>query len=136
MRARALLLPFLLLVSPGHGVPPGTPRAARPEAWTALGWSLAVSRRVNTPAPAPTGVQSPLRVDSTGSHLACPMPVVPLVPARALHLARPPMPGDRLLGVDSISGHHPFRMRVLPSGCWNPLFLPRADSVRLGEGMR
>ena len=116
MRSSVLLLPVLLLVSPGDGTSP---------------------RRASPP---PEAAWNPLRpwqrlspdVDDTARRLltpprelpACPMPVAPL--AADSKPARPSTPAVPLgsFGVfwDSIDRAGRFSMPIVRSGCWNPLF--------------
>jgi hypothetical protein len=124
MRSSVLLLPLLLVISPGDGAPRHPVTPAPEEVWNPLRpWQ-------HVPADSADTLRSRLVTGLTRNTvpdgkpveagkrnlLACPMPVhVPSKPAVLPPLPMPPR--------DSLRADSAFAMPIVPSGCWNPLFL-------------
>ena len=127
MRSSVLVLPLLLLVSPGDGT---SPRRASPppdEAWNPLRtWQRMEADSGDTTR---RGATVPDKLP------ACPMPVAPL-PAEAEVTPSKPTelpPGSFRAFWNSLhSESRPF-MPIARSGCWNPLFKMRVGDTAAGR---
>lgn len=121
MRTSVLLLPLLLVISPGDGAPRHPAAPAPEEVWNPLrAWQHLPTDSVDTLRLRTTGervvvtyVDGKPLLDVKRDLLACPMPV--LVPPKQAALPAPPR--------DSLRVDSAFSMPIAPSGCWNPLFL-------------
>jgi len=116
MRSSVLVLPLLLLVSPGDGTSPRRTSAPLDEAWNPLRpWQRLV----------PDSADTARRLATAWRELpACPMPVAP-VPAEsaAVHPETPELPpGSFRVFWDTLDPASRSPMPIVRSGCWNPLF--------------
>lgn len=121
MRLSLLLLPPLLVISPGDGTGRRPAATAMPEAWNPLrpwqhlspdGRDRGKRRMATLPGGVLVSRDGKQMALSQRDRSACPMPVVP-------------MPSDEVT-FDSAASNTGFQMPITRWGCWNPVFtLPR-----------